>query len=311
MSIKAGTSDITKIQLGSTEVAKVYQGSTEIWSAVPPLPPGTVDVMILAGGGGHSGGGGPQYMNAAGGGGAGGMLEIEEFTVSLGQTYNIVVGAGGSLSGNESSIKGQNVNWVAERGGGQMSGGGCGGGEMGSLNQAPGWMGETPEIEGQGFGGGLSEANANQTAGGGGGGTDGKGDRGRCIADLAMAGGGGLGRQTKLDWTVRLGGGGGGGATTYNGSPGQSSFKGYGGTGGGGEGGMDGNAGQPGQQNTGGGAGGGSYLSSPLQENYGGSGQVWICSNSPAAGTTGNPTVLPWNNNRTMYKFLGSGSIRF
>lgn len=310
MSIKAGTNDVTKVYLGSTEVSKVYKGSTEVWSAVPPLPDGTVDVMILAGGGGHTSGGGPPYYNGQGGGGGGGMLEIVEYTLQVGQQYDILVGAGGPGSGSNSSIRGTGVHWIAEGGGGQITGGGCGGGEMGTMNNPAGWIGAGPGTEGQGFEGGLSESSSNQTAGGGGGATGGKGYEGRLIAGLAMGGNGAHGRAPLLEPTIRLGSGGGAGATTINAQSGQSSTAGTGGIQGGGAGAVDGKAGTPGQQYTGGGGGGSSCLTA-MPEVSGGSGQVWICSVSPAKSTSGNPTYQQWDKGRHMYKFLGSGSIVF
>jgi hypothetical protein len=107
--------------------------------SVPPPPP-SVEYLVVAGGGG-----GGRY---GGGGGAGGLLYATDSSLTLGITYTITVGNGGTVGqsapggqGGNSSISGSGFTTVTAIGGGggaagDMSGsagnGGSGGGASGS-----------------------------------------------------------------------------------------------------------------------------------------------------------------------------------
>jgi len=145
---------------------------------------GTVECFILAGGG--PGGFGGLGANAGGGGGGGGLIIQENIKIKTGNTYSIVVGAGGaaSLSVDTKGTNGGNssVFDLTALGGGaggnaffnvsirKGNNGGSGGG-TGAISA------ETPESGGQGFAGpprqgnngGASQWQTNTSAGGGGG----------------------------------------------------------------------------------------------------------------------------------------------
>lgn len=216
----------------------------------------TADALIVAGGGGGGTGHG-------GGGGAGGYRTITGSSISAG-AYPVVVGAGGSIAPNDSTLAGSgaasSVFSVQSAGGGgggsRFAGTGASGGSGGGGSYvAPGGAGNTPATTpAQGTNGGGSSP-----AGGGGGGAGAAGSPGPT-----NGGDGGAG----LSWsngTYYAGGGGGGGYSTPGGA---------GGIGGGGAGGAA--AGTAGTANTGGGGGGGAYNGTQNSGGAGGSGVVII-----------------------------------
>jgi hypothetical protein len=309
MSIKTGTTDITAIYMwngtSSRLVKSVYNGSEKIF---PPLARGTVDILIVGGGGGSIGGGADTYQNSIGGGGAGGMVERFDEKLQADRSYDIIVGAGGDGSGNPSKFG----TWEALKGGGVMTNGGSGGGEVGTKNQASGALGAGKGTAGQGHDGGLGEGTPDQTAAGGGGGAGAKGVNAQTVVGLAIAGHGGNSKISSIKGhsSTSYCGGGGGGASTLDGASNQSSNTGYGGGGGAGDGGIDGGIGENAQPNTGSGAGGGGWAGVTLPRRYGGSGIVVVTSHAAAVRSTGAPQYTT-SAGRHVYIFKGSGSITF
>lgn len=197
-------------------------------------PPGVNRVAVAM-----VGGGGGSTHDESGGGGGGGLAWKNDIVVVPGQTYTVVVGAGGSPAPR---------NTRAGKGGDTTAFGVTAFGGKGTGDPSPGFGGQ---------GGGYANAD-----GGGVGGNGGDGNR-RSITDTGQnTGGGGAGGYTgnggrggdhnTNNQTAGTGGAGGGGA---NGGPGEP-----GGGGGGGTGlfglGANGAAGIPGNQSIGGGAGG-------------------------------------------------------
>lgn len=308
MSIKVGTDPVKGIYTwnGSTSVPvkAVYNGSSKIF---PEVKQGTVDVLIVGGGGGCMGGGADSYQNSIGGGGAGGMVELFDEELQVGRQYDIVIGAGGDGSGNPTKFG----TWQAEKGGGVMTPGGSGGGELATKNQAAGTFGAGTGTPGQGNDGGTGEGISNQTAAGGGGGAGGKGQKGQTVANLAIGGHGGAPKMTTIKGHNEVYcGGGGGGASTMFASSGQSSMQSSGGGAGAGKGGIDGGAGENAQPNTGSGGGCGGWGGQSLPPRYGGSGIVVVTSHAAAVRTTGAPQYNV-SGGRHIYIYKGSGSITF
>jgi hypothetical protein len=269
--------------------------------------PESVEYLIVAGGG--AGGA------AGGGGGAGGFL-TGNTAITLSQTYNVVVGSGGSgivYPGSGISSPGSNSSFagVVSIGGGSgasqyspsttVSSGGSGGG--GTYSYKPGGAGTA----GQGNRGGNGGNDPwRPTAGGGGAAAQG-GDAG----DYQSTGGGNGILAFDSNYYA---GGGGGGATgqqnpIYGSSPGG---QGGGGSGGAGGTGTEGQVGGTGTVNTGGGGGGGGEgVSTRNNGGPGGSGVVIIRYSdtyADASVTTGSPTYTNTGGYKT-YKFTGSGSI--
>jgi len=238
--------------------------------------------LVVAGGGGGGGWGG--------GGGAGGLRFFTQ-SLSIVETYPIVVGAGGARgtsaytgggAGGVSSAFG-----ITSSGGGGggwyngnagSSGGSGGGGGLRELNQGTGGAGGSG-IAGQGNSGGRGGRNAtgNWTNGwgGGGGGAGGSGSQG----DFAV-GNGGVGQNFSSTFGTSLGDSGwfagGGGGHAGVGSP--LSVGGQGGGGGGGRGSSEANRApaQNGAPNTGGGGGGAWGGTAETQIGAGGTGIVVI-----------------------------------
>ena len=160
---------------------------TYSWTA----PPGVYEVSAVAVGGG---GGGSQANNAGSGAGGGGLGWKNNIPVTPGQTYTVVVGAGGSF-GNNGGTGGTSyfVSNNTVRGGG-------GAGGVGNSTTDPAGGGYTGDGGGAGGVGGRRRSTSSAGGGGGAGGYTGVGGRG----------GGGLGGQN--------GSGGGGGGGGYAGS---------------------------------------------------------------------------------------------
>lgn len=261
----------------------------------------TAQLLIVAGGGGGG-------FQVGGGGGAGGLVSVQNFTVSQG-TYTVTVGAGGAGSpdsttqgsnGGNSLITGQTTAIGGGRGGnhnvgtdtpGSGGSGGGGGGNSQSVAVAGG-----SGTSGQGYNGGRGVVG---WSGGGGGGAGGAGQNGQS-GSTGGVGGVGLEITNFSDFgtsnpnvygtggATQNGGGwfaGGGGGCMSN--TGGASHQTLGGAGGGGRGfGNDGQSrnstthGDDGAPNTGGGGGGVRDLyasgSSYTRAGNGGSGVVII-----------------------------------
>ena len=253
------------------------------WQKISTGP--TATYLVVAGGGGAG-----NY--AGGGGGAGGFLTGTS-SLTLGVTYTVTVGSGGThgsssqgSNGNDSIISGTGLTTIDSVGGGGGGGGngvasnglngGSGGGAGGTTNGGSGGSATT----GQGNAGGSSVLTV-----GGGGGAGAVGGNGTL---LNTPGNGGVGLQSSITGTsTYYAGGGGGGSGTYYGT---------GGLGGGGTNGSNGTA------NTGGGGGGDS--------GNGGSGVVIISLPTGFAATTTGTVTVTTNGTNTVYTFTGSGTLK-
>jgi hypothetical protein len=218
----------------------------------------TADYLVVAGGGGaaQGGGGGGGLRCTVTSTGGGGSLE-SALTLTLGTSYTVTVGAGGTgaTNGGVGGTAGSNsvFSTITSTGGGQGGGGVAGqngstGGSGGGASNGSGvaYNGGSGTSN-QGYAGGNSATNTgDRRLGGGGGGANAGGANGTTTA----AGNGGAGVATSITGSsVTYGGGGGGGA--YDGT---SSTGGSGGGGNGNTGGYtNGNAGTA---NRGGGGGG-------------------------------------------------------
>lgn len=224
----------------------------------------SVELLVVAGGGGGG-------FQVGGGGGGGGLVYIPKYGVTPGQSYTVVVGAGGAGAVSEPNMAqngvnssfgtllttggGRGSNWnMSVNNGGNGWPGGSGGGGSGNSNNFNGAGGTaTQQVsfgQYQNVGKGHSGGNgwANQWAGGGGGGAGGPG----MNASPAVGGVGGPGFSCSITGSPKHYAGGGGGCNDNSG------FLVSGGIGGGGSGTGNGNPGAPknGQANTGGGGGG-------------------------------------------------------
>lgn len=235
----------------SNNEPEFYNGAE--WKAFSQQAPGlyAIDYVVVGGGGGGGSGNTGVGAQPNGGGGGGGGTLIGSTIVTAASAFNIVVGAGGAMSGVGSATTG----FALSAGGGSahsgMSGGASG----------------TPQSN---AGGGSTTY-----AGGGGGGSGGAGTSGYSTY-YGGAGGTGLlaSNFTGFGQSGYFGGGGGGG---------QASGGGAGGMGGGGSS----NSG-PGTANTGGGGSGG--YGSPNTGAAGGSGVVVIRYSGTPRGTGGTIT---------------------
>ena len=228
------------------ETTVFAETGTTSWTA----PGGVTSVWVLVVGGGGPGG-------RAGGGGGGGVIEVADYSVTPGDTYTVVVGAGGegwSLD-SDNGIKGGDSRFgdlVALAGGvggycgnpstSKHNGGSGGGGGFCAEHPHSGGSGTTD----QGHDGGDFTAGG-RGGGGGGGGAGGVG----ATTNNSTGGNGGIGIESDIwpdnpNGTMYAGGGGGGchSGTTATG-----------GQGGGGNGDNDLSQVTPGVPNTGGGGG--------------------------------------------------------
>jgi len=284
----------------------VGQGAWSSAATVTPRAFVTVKYLIVAGGGGGG-------SNVGGGGGAGGLLSQSSYSLDLGTTYAITVGAGGSGAANlQNGSQGSNssfAGFTAIGGGyggfyGNAGGSGGSGGGGGSRNRGtPGSGGSGTASQGNAGGTGNNANGGNyDNAGGGGGGASASG--GNVVANSNASGGaGGAGATNDITGTSVAYAGGGGGGGAVNGGAGGS---GGGGTGGSGVDGED-NA-TAGRTGTGGGGGG--TAPSGGAAKAGGAGVVIIRASQAAASTTGSPTITTVGGD-TVYSFTGSGSITF
>jgi len=222
--------------------------------------PTECDILIVAGGGGGGRSGGD---GAGGGGGAGGLIYLQNQTLTSGQ-YTIKVGKGGDIqttqddpgyNGNDSSFSdniaigggGGGAHRSGANGGDGYDGGsGGGGGTINSGNDSGGLIAGSGTT-GQGNDGGTSSSsNANSGGGGGSGSTGenattssgGDGGTGTLInitgQDIYYAGGGGGGSETSNNPGLGNAGGGNGGGTDSSGGNALANT----GSGGGGAGGL-------------------------------------------------------------------------
>jgi fibronectin type 3 domain-containing protein len=254
----SGTSDYT------AEASATTQSGTSTYS---------VEYLCIAGGGGGGGGAGGS------GGGAGGYRTATGFSLTVGQSYTVTVGAGGaSATSGNNSVFDTITSTGGGRGGTYLGAAAANGGSGGGAGGASG----TVQTPGTGTSGQGNDGGANQTSGpfgcGGGGGAGAVG--GAPAGNTSGAGGAGTASSITGTSVTRAGGGGGGAHT----SPGTG---GAGGAGGGAAGGAVGGNGSAASANTGGGGGGNNT------GNGGGSGVVIL--RIPAANysgtTTGSPTV--------------------
>ena len=205
-----------------------YTGNAWVGMATDAVGIYSVDALIVAGGGSGGAGAG----SGDGGGGAGGYLAYTGIELTSGNSYSIVVGAGGNVraNGDDSSALGYtaigggagarynvaNANSGGSGGGGRGGGpnDGGGGANVGTTGQGKNG-GNGYHVNGddtQGGGGGGASANGGN-AGGGGGGSGGAGLT--WSNGTTYAGGGGGGSRARSQGG---GGAGGGGAATGSGS---------------------------------------------------------------------------------------------
>ena len=277
-----------------------------------------LEYLIVAGGGGGG---------VGGGGGAGGVLYKSNAIFNSGQTYNVIVGAGGigtiySTNGTNSSIIGKNKNLIAVGGGAGAtldlnqpgagpsgsgwrganggSGGGGGGNSTGSAGANIGGSG----IPFQGCDGGTAPgANGTPSCGGGGAGapaaSGGVTPGGIGLSDSQV---GGILSAANVGVEVSgvryIAGGGGGGSYNVGAA--------VGGLGGGGNGAGAGGISTAGLDNTGGGGGG---RSTGDGGSAGGSGIVVVkCATTTITSVTGDPQIVN-GDNYIAYIWTGSGSF--
>lgn len=281
---------------GTSSVTYSGTPGTFTWTA----PAGVTKVSVVAVGGGGAGG-----QNGGGGGGGGALAYVNNFTVTPGNTYSVVTGAGGTLTGGVGNAGGAssfNTSTVIANGGG-------GGGTYGSpTGGAGGTVGA-----GTGFAGGAGGAGQGTNVGGGGGGAGGytaaggaggTGNTSSATAGSASTGGGGGGGGGANSVATGGDGGPGGGVgllgQTTNGSGGAVGVNGAGG--GGGSRGSNGVAavlstsvGVAGIYGGGGGGGGGGGTGSQGQS-PGAVGAVSITYQTSPLSISSFPTQLYWTN---------------
>jgi hypothetical protein len=292
---------VTLTYVDATQGWVSSSGANEGTVSIDPLPPYSVDFLVIAGGG--SGG---SYPNS-GGGGAGGYRTSTQ-TVATGTVITVTVGDGGASTsgavgnvGSSSSISGSGLTTISSAGGGRGGGGdgvaggnGGSGGGGGSLTTSAGGSGNTPSTSpSQGNNGGQGFGTAS-FGGGGGGGAGAVGGN----ASSPSAGNGGNGTASSITGSsiTYAGGGGGQGEIATN--------AGTGGTGGGGAGNNNGNA-TAGTVNTGSGGGAARNGSSGA----GGKGIVILSvpTASYSGTSTGSPTITT-TGIYTILSFTGTGS---
>jgi hypothetical protein len=203
----SGVNPTLRVPIGATLEFNITQGESIIlgqeefvnpgtydWTA----PPGVESVSAVAVGGG---GGGGQSSSGEGGGGGGGLGWTNNIPVTPGNTYTVVVGAGGISQGNTGTDGGDSyfidMSTVVGRGGQgapSASSGGSGGGFVG---------------QGGGNGGFASSASTDSSGGGGGGGYTGNGGFGGANEQSGGAGQGGGGGGGASSESTPFGGGGG------------------------------------------------------------------------------------------------------
>jgi hypothetical protein len=254
------------------------RGVYEIWNGLSwqVIASGaySVNYLIVAGGGGGS--------NLGTGGGGGGGVVASSVTLNPGQTYTLVLGAGGSSSGTSgtNSVFTGVLTAIGGGGLGASGGSGAGGGGLGTA--------------GQGFNGGANVSGAG--GGGGGGTTNGFDATGFSSGGFGTSNGGngGTGLTSSITGSAITYAGGGGG--------GKDVFAGPGGPGSNGAGGGS-------TVNRGGGGQGATTNGAPFPGEAGGSGVIILSipTISYTGTTTGAPTVSTVGAN-TILVYTASGS---
>lgn len=295
------------------------------WTA----PPGVTSVSVIAVGGGGSGA--PGWRNntdrySGGGGGGGGLGYKNNIPVIPGNSYTVVVGAGGAAvaTGNSYSSTGSGANGGTSSFNSSLFAYGGKGGNYDATTPALGGGKSGADgggVGGSGWGGGIE---SNRGGGGGAGGYSGNGGDGGPIGDInggsGTGGGGGGGGGNGLGYAQGPNGASGGGVGIFgagaNGSAGSGSVFSTGTNatgGGGGSGGTKGGDAYNGQDPSGagglygGGSGGASYVYSG--SSAGGGGAVVVtpvtcaapspsCSVldvNPSSINSGDPVTLTWS----------------
>ena len=272
-----GGTVVTYTQNGKKYQAHVFTIDSGNEFVVTPEMEGVPMEYLIVAGGGSGASNKTSNKTGVGGGGAGGVLHnIGGAPLYLAAgSYQILVGAGGTVSYNEgngfnggnSSINGLGLVAIGGGGGGRMDDpanwGGSGGG--GGFRRGSDKPGAGTGGQGNWGGNGHNGCDGNKcSAGGGGGGIVAQGGK----ASKNTGGDGGAGRQFSMDGVQRwyaAGGGGGGNGGGKGGSPG---------AGDGGRQGADGGDAEPNTGSGGGGAGGGG--NNERRGGYGGSGIVII-----------------------------------
>ena len=280
---------VSMVYVDATQGWIAYNAANETATSLPNVTPLTVDYLVVAGGGGGAwangaGGGAGGLRTSYGSTSGGGATAETNKTLTIGTSYTVTVGAGGSAgpasanpggTGSDSSITGSDITNITTDGGGgggrhnvNATDGGSGGGAGATSGSSTAGSGTT----GEGYDGG---AQGSYGAGGGGAaavGSNGSTSTGGAglavnILNTTNATTAGVGEVSGSD--VYYAGGGAGGQSLAGGVS-----KG-GGIGGGGNGGSrDSNNDTPGDDNTGGGGGGGSSGNVNNQGSAGGSGVV-------------------------------------
>ena len=182
-------------------------------------PDGVTSVCAVAIGGGGGGGGTATGANAAGGiGGTGGGLGYKNnISVTPGQSYTVVVGAGGASNGGagQDGGDGQDSYFIDAT---TVKGGGAPGGKSGNYPNNQTYTGGDFVGDGGGTGGGAAavvySGGSISSGGGGAGGYSGGGGRGGNSGTMASGGSGGAGGGGSGSFN----GAGGGGGTSLTGS---------------------------------------------------------------------------------------------
>lgn len=246
-----GESDPVSLTLVPTSQQAYTTAGTYSWTA----PTGVTSVCVVAvGGGGANGVGG----NGAGGGG--GLGWINNYAVTPGSSYTVVVGARGTGDNGGSDSYFVSTSVVRGGGGGGSGNAGSNGGTYTGTGGGNGGAGGQGGGNGAGGGGGAGGYAGNGGSGGTSGGGYGGGGGGVGILGQGANGAGGTGGSAPGN----AGNGGGGGGGPGGGGP--SGF------GGGGSGGQDGNQSGGTVANSGGAYGGGGGV----VNGYGGVGAVRI-----------------------------------
>ena len=213
----------------ATSQAQYTSSGTFSWTA----PAGVYEVSVVAVGGG---GGGARGNNAATGAGGGGLGWKNNIPVTPGQSYTVVVGAGGNIGTNvggnggdswfitSNTVRGGGgagalANSSSNRAGGNFVGDGGGVGGIGAgrrnTSSAGGGGGAGGYTGAGGRGGGISgNSGAGAGGGGGGGGYGGSGDTAGAGGGVGIFGAGASGLRGADSNTDAAGGQGGSGGTS-------------------------------------------------------------------------------------------------
>jgi len=316
MAIYKNTTELSKVYKGATELSAVYFGVDLIF---PIITDYLVNFLVVAGGGGAAnGGGGAGGLRTSYGAVSpitlgGGSMETS-LTLTVGISYTITVGGGGTAAGtgtNNGQTNGGNSIFstiTSTSGGANNSGnglsiidGGSGGGGLNGGGSVNGGSAVTSPVA-QGFDGGDGCCAYPSDSYGGGGGASEVGTNGTGATTTGNGGDGLAVNILNATEAASIGVGEVSGSDVYysggGGAYGRSNPQGTAGIGGGGAGGTTG--GGDGLPNTGGGAG---------STEAGGSGVVIlrILTSKYSGTTTGGPTVTT-DGTDTILTYTGSGT---